>query len=107
MRAPISPGSTAKRTVAYTFRSPAVRDGLGSYHFKEYTSAEVDRPPGRIRATRESRQEMFHPEDDDPTLEDRTSDAEKHRNSAPKYEARPTAHRNACKVQCKCRDARQ
>ena len=68
--------------MAYTFLSPAVRDGLGSYNFKEYTSAEVDKPPGRIRATRESRQEMFHSEVDDPTLEDRMTDAKKHRKRA-------------------------
>ena len=107
MSALISPGSTATRTVAYTFLSPAVRDGLGSCNLKEYFSAEVDKPPGRIRATRESRQEMFHPEDDDPTLEDWTTDAEKHRKSAPKFEARLTAHRDASRVQCKCRGARQ
>ena len=50
---------------------------------------------------------MFHSEVDDPTLEDRMTDAEKHRKGAPKNEARLIAHRNASKVQCKCRGARQ
>ena len=103
----ICSGSAAARTVAYAFLSPAVRGQAGFLQFKEYTSTEVDKPPGRIRATRESRQEMFHPEDDDPTLEDWTTDAEKHRKSAPKFGARLTAHRDASRVQCKCRDARQ